>query len=155
MNQEMQYSSNGLALTEQFEGCDLTAYQDAGGVWTNGYGNTHGVVPGSTITQSQAIADLHANLQNSVNDVNRLVTVQLTQGEFDALVDFDFNLGRGNLATSTLLKLLNASDFAGAAAQFDRWDQCDGKVLAGLLRRRQAETSEFAATASTPANTAT
>ena len=86
MPQTMQYSSGGLTLTEQFEGCELTAYQDSGGVWTNGYGNTHGVVPGSTITEQQAIADLQANIQNSVNDVNRLVTVPLTQGEFDALV---------------------------------------------------------------------
>ena len=88
MNPEMQYSGAGLALTEDFEGCKLTAYQDSGGVWTNGYGNTHGVVPGSTITQEQAVADLHANIQSSVNDVNRLVTIQLSQGEFDALVDF-------------------------------------------------------------------
>ncbi|USX19924.1 hypothetical protein NHH82_29525 [Oxalobacteraceae bacterium OTU3REALA1] len=66
MNQEMQYSSGGLALTEQFEGCELTAYQDAGGVWTNGYGNTHGVVPGSTITQAQITpAVVHRTLQRS------------------------------------------------------------------------------------------
>ena len=152
MDQNMQYGSNGLALTEQFEGCKLTAYQDSGGVWTNGYGNTHGVVPGSTITQEQATADLRANIQTSVNDVNRLVTVQLTQDEFDALVDFDFNLGRGNLAQSTLLSLLNAGDFAGAAEQFDRWDRCDGTVMAGLLRRRQAETTEFSGTSGTPAS---
>lgn len=139
----MQYSATGLALTENAEGCRLSAYQDSGGVWTNGYGNTHGVVPGSTITQEQAAADLRANIQNSVNDVNQLVSVQLTQGEFDALVDFDFNLGRGNLSGSTLLALLNAGDWAGAADQFERWDQSDGKVLAGLLRRRQAEVAEF------------
>lgn len=143
MKPEMQYSGTGLALTEKSEGCSLTAYQDSGGVWTNGYGNTHGVVPGSTITQQQAAANLSDNIQNSVNDVNQLVTVQLTQEEFDALVDFDFNLGRGNLATSTLLSRLNAGEFAEAAAQFDRWDRCDGTVLAGLLRRRQAETAEF------------
>lgn len=143
MSPEMQYSKNGLALTEQFEGCRITPYQDSGGVWTNGYGNTHGVVPGVTITQAQAEADLQANIQNSVNDVNRLVTVQLTQGEFDALVDFDFNLGGGSLADSTLLHLLNAGDFEGAAAQFDRWDKCGGQVIAGLLRRRQAEEEEF------------
>jgi lysozyme len=143
MKPEMRYSVTGLALTEKSEGCSLTAYQDSGGVWTNGYGNTHGVVPGSTITQQQAAADLSANIQNSVNDVNQLVTVQLTQGEFDALVDFDFNLGRGSLATSTLLSRLNAGEFAEAAAQFDRWDRCDGTVLAGLLRRRQGETAEF------------
>ena len=139
----MQYSKNGLDLTEQFEGCDLDSYQDSGGVWTNGYGNTHGVVPNSTITQSQAEYDLCANIQNAVKEVNRLVTVPLTQGEFDALVDFCFNLGSGNLAGSTLLRLLNAGDYQGAAAQFDAWARCDGKVLAGLLRRRQAESAEF------------
>lgn len=143
MNPEMQYSGAGLALTEDFEGCKLTAYQDSGGVWTNGYGNTHGVVPGSTITQEQAVADLHANIQSSVNDVNRLVTIQLSQGEFDALVDFDFNLGSANLGQSTLLSLINSGDFSGAADQFDRWDECKGTVLAGLLRRRQSETREF------------
>lgn len=143
MKQAMQYSGAGLALTEGFEGLRLTAYQDSVGVWTNGYGNTHGVIPGSTITQEQAIADLRANIQTSVNDVNRLVKVQLTQGEFDALVDFDFNLGRGNLASSTLLTLVNAGQFDAAAKQFDKWDYAGGKVLAGLLRRRRAETAEF------------
>ena len=146
MNQEMQYSGTGLSLTEQFEGSKLTAYRDAGGVWTNGYGNTHGVVPGSTITQDQAVADLKNNIQTSVNDINRLVTVQLNQDEFDALVDFDFNLGSRQLATSTLLSLLNTGNFAGAAAEFDKWDHCGGAVLAGLLRRRQAETAEFSGT---------
>ena len=100
-------------------------------------------MPGSTITQEQAVADLRANIQSSVNDINQLVTVQLTQGEFDALVDFDFNLGRGNFAGSTLRTLINAGQFQQAAAQFDRWDKCDGAVMAGLLRRREAETGEF------------
>lgn len=144
MTPPMTYSAGGLALTKRFEGCMLTAYRDAGGVWTNGYGNTHGVVPGSTISQQQAETDLAANLQNSINDINRLVSVTLTQGEFDALVDFDFNLGRGNLAGSTMLHLLNAGDHAGAAAEFQKWDHCGGQILAGLLRRRQAEQAEFA-----------
>jgi lysozyme len=143
VNSEMQYSGTGLALTEQFEGLSLIAYQDSGGVWTNGYGNTHGVVPDSAISQIQAVQDLQANIQNAVNDVNLLVTVQLTQGEFDALVDWSFNLGRGNLASSTLLRLLNAGDFTNAALELDKWDRCHGVVLAGLLRRRQAETAEF------------
>lgn len=139
----MQYSGNGLALTESFEGCKLTAYQDPKGVWTNGYGNTHGVVPGSTITQAQADADLQANLFIAICVVNRSVTIKLTQGEFDALVDFVFNVGPGNFVGSTLLKLLNAGDFHHAALEFDKWDRCNGKVLAGLLRRRQAEEDEF------------
>lgn len=143
MRAAMTYTSDGMHLTEQSEGCRLTAYQDAGGVWTNGYGNTHGVVPGSTITAFRAVQDLQANIQNSVNDVNQLVDIALSQGEFDALVDFDFNLGRGNLARSTLLADLNAGDFAAAAAQFALWDQCGGHVLAGLLQRRLAENAEF------------
>jgi len=146
MNQDMQYSGAGFSLTEKFEGCKLTAYRDAAGVWTNGYGNTHGVVPGSTITQDQAVADLKDNIQTSVNDINRLVTVQLNQDEFDALVDFDFNLGSKQLASSTLLALLNAGKFNRAAAEFDKWDHGGGAVLAGLLRRREAETAAFSGT---------
>ena len=143
INDDLQYDGAGMQVTESAEGCRLTAYQDSGGVWTNGYGNTHGVVPGSTITMDQAVADLSANIQNSVNDIHQLVTVRLTQGEFDALVDFDFNLGRGNLARSTLLIDLNAGNFAAAAQQFAAWDKCDGTVLAGLLTRRLSEKQEF------------
>jgi lysozyme len=143
MKPPMQYSGAGLALTENAEGCRLTAYQDVGGIWTNGYGNTHGVVPGSAITPEKAIADLRANIQTSVNDVNQLVAVQLTQGEFDALVDFDFNLGRGHLAHSTLLTDLNAGNFAAAGDQFEAWAKCKGVVVAGLLHRRVAEKTEF------------
>lgn len=139
----MRYSDNGLKLTEQFEGYASVPYQDENGIWTNGYGNTHGVVPGHIIGHTQALSDLRANIQNSVNDVNSLVTVQLTQGEFDALVDFDFNLGRGRLGKSTLLLDLNRGDYQAAANQFEKWDQCDGKVVAGLLRRRIAEEKEF------------
>ncbi len=136
--QRMEYSQSGMKLTEG-QSKDL-------GFWnrmTDGYGNTHGVVPGKDITMSQAVNDLYANVQNSVNDVNNLVNVQLTQEEFDALVDFDFNLGRGNLAKSTLLKDVNAQNWADAANQFEPWDKCGGKVLAGLLRRRIAEEQLF------------
>lgn len=148
MNPEMQYSDDGLSITEQFEGCKLTAYKDSGGVWTNGYGNTHGVIPGSTITQEQAIADLRANIQTAVNAVNRLVTVQLSQNQFDACCDLVFNIGEGNFKSSTLLKLLNAGDFQNAALEFEKWDKCNGQVLDGLLNRRQAEEKEFNGSAS-------
>ena len=143
MNPPMTYSGAGMALTEQSEGCRLVAYQDQGGRWTNGYGNTHGVVPGGTITQEQAVDDLHRNIQTSVNDVNQLVTVQLTQGEFDALVDFDFNIGRGNFASSTMLHLLNLGEFNSAAREFAKWDHCGGVVVAGLLKRRELEQQLF------------
>jgi lysozyme len=141
VNQNLQYT--GQALTEQFEGCSLTAYQDSAGIWTLGFGHTGGVTQGMTCTQAQAEAWLLEDIQWAVTVVNNLVTVQLTQGEFDALVDFVFNVGSGNFASSTMLRMLNASNFAGAAGQFARWDLAGGQVVAGLLRRRVAEEGEF------------
>jgi lysozyme len=141
VNQNLQYT--GQALTEQFEGCELTAYQDSGGVWTLGYGHTAGVTEGMACTQAQAEAWLTQDIQWAVAVVNDLVTVQLTQGEFDALVDFVFNVGSGSFASSTMLRMLDAGNFAGAADQFARWDLAGGQVVAGLLRRRIAEEGEF------------
>jgi lysozyme len=138
------YSGNGLALTEQWEGCCLTAYQDQVGVWTIGYGHTGAdVTPGLTITQQQAEALLAKDVLVAARCVNTMVKLPLSQGEFDALVDFVFNLGAGNFARSTLLTALNAGDFARAAAQFECWDRAGGIVVAGLLRRRQAELGLF------------
>ena len=75
--------------------------------------------------------------------VRRLVTVPLTHYQYDALVSFCYNCGEGNLAKSTLLKKVNASDFAGAAAEFIKWNKGGGKVLAGLTRRRKSEALLF------------
>src|SRR5579864_6238940 len=125
----MQYSPNGLKLTEQFEGLSLTAYQDVAGIWTNGYGNTHNVVPGSTITLEQAQSDLMSNISGAVYVVNKVVHVPLTQNQFDALVDFVFNLGSGSFQSSTLLRKLNAKDYAGAAAEFPKWNHAGGVVV--------------------------
>ncbi|HTW50156.1 MAG TPA: lysozyme [Acidobacteriaceae bacterium] len=145
------YSGNGLSLTEQFEGCELTAYQDQVGVWTIGYGHTGpDVVAGLTITQDQAQALLAQDVQSAAACVNNSVTVQLSQDEFDALVDFVFNLGVGAFEGSTLLRDLNAANFTAAAAEFDLWDHAGGAVIAGLLRRRQAETALFESGVSAP-----
>jgi lysozyme len=138
------YSADGLALTELFEGCELTAYQDQVGVWTIGYGHTGSEVrSGLTITQEQAEAYLANDVAGAATCVNRVVTLALTQQEFDALVDFVFNLGTGAFQGSTLLKDLNSGDIATAATQFDHWDHAGGQIVAGLLRRRQAETAMF------------
>jgi lysozyme len=138
------YGKNGLALTESCEGCKLTAYQDSVGVWTIGYGHTGpDVHKGLRITQNQATALLLKDVQSAADCVNKLVTVQLTQDEFDALVDFVFNVGSGNFANSTLLKLLNAGDFNGAVNEFQKWDKAGGVVLPGLLKRRLAEANLF------------
>lgn len=141
----MQYSPGGLALTKSFEKCRLLPYWDAlGSVWTDGWGNTHGVVPnGPAISQFKADADLLCNAQFAVDAVNRLVTVELMQPQFDALVDFVFNAGVGNFTKSTMLRLLNAGDFDGADAEFARWDMAGGAHCAGLAHRRAAEEAEF------------
>ena len=101
------YSRKGLALTEQFEGCRLSAYKDQVGVWTIGYGHTEpDVKPGITITNAQAEALLAQDVKRAESCVNNLVSVQLTQQEFDALVDFIFNLGTGAFSSSTMLREL-------------------------------------------------
>ncbi|OQS37343.1 lysozyme [Chromobacterium haemolyticum] len=140
----MNISANGIKLIQQFEGLRLKAYQDAVGVWTIGYGHTGpNVTPGLVITQAQADALLARDLSRFETGVTRLVQVPLNQNQFDALVSFSYNLGLGSLQNSTLLRLLNQRDYAGAAAQFPRWNKAGGKVLPGLTRRRAAEQALF------------
>ena len=112
-------------------------------MWTCGYGHRFGVHAGTTCTPDQAAAWLAEDIQSAVGSVNRLVKTTLTQSEFEAVCDFVFNVGVGNFAGSTMLKLLNKGDYAGAASEFDRWDIAGGNVVAGLLRRREAEREEF------------
>ena len=139
----MEYSKQGLQLTEQFEGLRLGAYQDQVGRWTIGYGHTAGVKPGDICTQADAEAMLAADVAWAVAIVNHTVKIQLTQGQFDALVDFTFNLGSGNFTHSSLLSLVNQRRFVDAANEFDKWSHAGGQIVAGLLRRRQAEEVEF------------
>ncbi|EMI4477667.1 lysozyme [Enterobacter hormaechei subsp. xiangfangensis] len=144
----MQTSEKGIALIKQFEGCKLTAYQDSVGVWTIGYGWTQPVDgkpirAGMTIKQETAERLLKTGLVSYESDVSRLVKVGLTQGQFDALVSFTYNLGARSLSTSTLLLKLNAGDYAAAADEFLRWNKAGGKVLNGLTRRREAERALF------------
>ena len=144
----MQTSDKGIALIKQFEGCKLTAYQDSVGVWTIGYGWTQpvdgkSIRAGMTINQETAERLLKTGLVSYESDVSRLVKVGLTQGQFDALVSFTYNLGARSLSTSTLLRKLNAGDYAGAADEFLRWNKAGGKVLNGLTRRREAERALF------------
>lgn len=135
----MRYDGKGELLTETFEGLRLTAYQDSGGVWSIAFGHTHGVYPGMTCTKEQADQWLLQDIGWAESAVNRLVKVPLTQGEFDALVDFTYNCGSGTFEKSDVLKKLNAGDYHGAAAALEEYDHAGGKVLAGLLRRRKAE----------------
>jgi len=142
----MQTSDDGIALVAEFEGCVLHAYPDpatGGDPWTIGYGHTAGVRPGDTCTQEQARAWLKADLAHAEAAVSQYVKVPLTQNQFDALVSFTFNCGMGALSQSTLLKLLNAGEYASAAAQFSRWDRGPNGPMPGLTRRRAAERAMF------------
>lgn len=139
------YGAAGMALTRSFEGLRLEAYLDQRGVWTVGYGHTGPEVhAGLTITEAETEAFLASDIAGAVAVVNRLVTREISQNQFDALVDFAFNLGPASLARSTLLREVNAGDFVAAAKEFLLWDHVDGRVVPGLLRRRQAEAELFA-----------
>lgn len=138
------YSDAGCALTKQFEGLRLTAYQDQVGVWTIGYGHTGPAVHGGmVITADDADVLLHSDVASAVACVNRAVTGEISQCQFDALVDFVFNLGCARLLSSTLLRHVNAGEFDLAAEQFLLWDHAGGVVVPGLLLRRQAEMAMF------------
>ena len=140
----MKISQAGYDLIKSFEGCKLTAYEDVVGVWTVGYGSTGGdVCKGLTITQDNAEQRLRDHIGKLEGAIDRMVTVPLTQGEFDALCSFAYNVGAGALQKSTLLKKLNASDYDGACLQFSRWNKADGIPFAGLTRRRAAEMKRF------------
>ena len=139
----MNISQEGLALIKKFEGCELDAYKCAAGVWTIGYGSTKGVKEGDTISQEDADKLLTHEMEEYEGYINDLVEVNLEQNQFDALVSWVFNLGPANLKASTLLKVLNAKDYEGVPAQIKRWNKAGGKVLQGLIRRREAESLLF------------
>ena len=139
----MKTSNVGIELIKKYEGCVLKAYKCPSGVWTIGYGHTNGVKSGMKITKTQAVNYLKQDLSIYEKAVTDYVKVPLNQNQFDALVSFSFNCGVGALKTSTLLQKLNSSDYNGAANEFPRWNKSNGKVLNGLVRRRQEEKELF------------
>ena len=134
----MKISQEGLSLIKKFEGCELEAYKCAAGVWTIGYGSTKGVKEGDTITQEEADELLLHEMEEYEGYINDMVTVDLKQNQFDALVSWVFNLGSSNLSSSTLLNRLNNKVWDDVPAQIKRWNKAGGKVLQGLVRRREA-----------------
>lgn len=138
----MKTSDKGVALIKAHEGKRLSSYRCPGGVWTVGYGHTTAaghptVVPGMRITEREAEEILRRDLSRFEDRVNKLVKVPLTQGQFDALVSFDFNTGA--LHSSTLLKRLNAGNYTDIPRQLMRWTKGGGRELPGLVRRRRDE----------------
>lgn len=152
----MRLSRNGIAVAHYFESCKLKAYPDPGSKdgkpWTIGWGHTGPeVVKGLVWTQAQADQQFLIDVARFERDVTSLVKVPLTQGQFDALVLFAYNVGSDidadtiaeGLGDSTLLRKLNAGDYEGAALEFRKWNKNDGKVMRGLTRRRAAEECLF------------
>ena len=139
----MNTSAEGIALIKKFEGCELEAYQCSAGVWTIGYGHTKDVEEGDTISKDQAEEMLVEELHEYENYVNEYVNVALSQNQFDALVSWVYNLGPVNLTASTMLKVLNSGEYEDVPAQMKRWNKAGGKVLEGLIRRREAEACLF------------
>jgi lysozyme len=160
-------SDETVKLVQGFEGLpdgdpttvNLDPYMDPVGIWTIGWGHAiawqghwlrgienrsqaHALFPGG-ITRDQAEKLLHGDLLEAGRDVSLACAVPLSDNQFGALVSFTFNLGINNLRSSTLLRKLNKSDYTGAADEFPRWVRADGKVLPGLVKRREAERQFF------------
>ena len=137
----MKISAAGLALLKKSEGLRLFQYKDVAGIPTIGYGHRllHPDSFANGIDQPQAASLLASDVRDAEQAVERMVRVRLSQGQFDALVDFVFNLGMGRLASSTLLKCLNQGRFDDAAEQLLLWDHAAGKECAALKARRAAE----------------
>ena len=119
------------------------AYQDSGGVWTIGFGTTDGVKEGDTITVEDAFSRLIDHIEMVERELYRLIDTHITQGEFDAMVSFVYNIGTGAFAKSTILKKINESNFGEAAKEFNRWVYDNGKKLKGLIARRKKEEALF------------
>ena len=139
----MKTSEEGKALIKKFEGCELKAYLCPAQVWTIGYGHTASVKEGDVCTQEDADRMLAEDLEEFEGYVREAVDVALEQNESDALVAWTYNLGPGNLQSSTMLKRINENKFEDVPSEMRRWNKSGGKVLDGLVRRREAEALLF------------
>jgi len=139
----MQISEAGISLIKTFEGLRLSSYTDSVGIWTIGYGHTHGVHAGMVITMAQAEQFLRDDLVPFESYIAAVVKVTLSQKMFDALTSSVYNVGQGNLAKSSLLRLLNLGDYQSAADGFLLWNRAGGIVVAGLTKRREMERALF------------
>jgi lysozyme len=139
----MRINPRGIELIKSFEGLRLSPYYCSGGVLTIGYGHTRDVRPGMRITKEQAEKLFMEDLERFERAVRGAVTVPIGNNMFAALVSFTYNVGESAFRKSTLLRRLNAGNFAAAANEFPRWNKSKGKVTEGLVRRRAAERALF------------
>lgn len=146
----MMMTEEGISLIKKYEGCKLTAYKCPAGVWTIGYGNTFyengsTVKPGDKITQERA-DQLFRNIleKKFVEPIRKLIVSDINDNMFSAIVSFTYNVGIGNLKSSTLLKKVNANPYDQTISlEFKKWVKSAGKVLPGLVRRRESESDLY------------
>lgn len=137
--QTLHTSADGLKLIADYEGCRLQPYRCSAGIWTDGIGNTAGVVPGKTITERQAAQGLITNVLRVERGLEKCVMQQVPPKVYDAMVSFAFNVGTSNACGSTLVKLLNQQRWTDACRQLPRWVYVKGVFSQGLDNRRARE----------------
>jgi lysozyme len=136
-------------LVKEFEGCKLTAYKDVAGVWTIGYGTTAraglGIIPveGMTITQDEADRLLLDGLNKFADQIRPMLPADINDNMFGACLSLAYNVGGYNFGRSTVLSTLQDGDYAKSADAFLMWNRAGGKILKGLVRRREAERKLF------------
>lgn len=153
VNINLSVSDDMIDMLKSFEGLHrkradgkIEAYLDTNAkppVWTAGWGHTKTARPGMVLTEEQAVALKKQDLSEHEQNVKDFVTVPLTQGQFDALVSFSYNVGRNNFRKSDVVKAVNAKDFEAAKRNLRKWNRAGGKVLDGLTKRREAEIALF------------
>lgn len=142
-------SENCYKLIKKYEGFSSKPYKCPAGIPTIGYGSTFYLngnkvtMKDTPISEEVALSILFSVVEDFSKKVEKLLKVNVNQNQFDALVDFSYNLGIGNFQKSTLLKLINNKDFIGASKQFKKWNKSNGKVLNGLTNRRKEEEELF------------
>ena len=144
-----QINASGLRIITVAEGFSSTPYRCAGGVATQGFGSTR-LADGSRvkmgsppISEDEGKALLRMHLDRVESDIRKLVLVPLNENEFSALCSFTYNLGSGRLQSSTLRSKLNRGNRLGAANEFPKWRRAGGRILRGLVLRREAERPLF------------
>lgn len=139
MNKWKYLSAAGLVAIAMFEGYQAAPYKDTGGVWTDGFGNTKNVSPQKSVTVPQALKQLDENTKATQAAISKCVTGKLTQGQFDALVSFAYNVGTKAACESTAVKRFNEGRPVDGCNELSRWVYVNGKKVAGLAARREQE----------------
>jgi lysozyme len=137
----LQFTAAGLIALAGYEGYERLPYKDSGGVWTDGFGNTHDVVPGKPVEVTAALMQLNKNTVSAQNAVNRCITSYISDQTFSAFVSFTYNVGNDAFCKSTLVKQYNAGNKHEACNQLKRWVYVAGVKNKGLINRREKESA--------------